>query len=141
MIRQKATVIASDETTVWVDTERQSTCGQCQVKQGCGTGLLENHIGKRFSRIAIKKQQEVVVGQQVQLGIPEEPLLQGAFMMYIIPLLVMFVFAATAQMLNFSDVMEVIIGITGLVFGFYLIHVRFKCNKTGLQAKIVKEEK
>jgi sigma-E factor negative regulatory protein RseC len=141
MIRQKATVIATDESTVWVDTERQSTCGQCQVKQGCGTGLLENHVGKRFSRIAIKKQQDVVVGQQVQLGIPEEPLLYGAFMMYIIPLLVMFLFSATAQLLNFSDVMEVMAGIVGLVSGFYWVHIRFKDNKTGLQAEIVKDEK
>lgn len=120
MIKQKATVIASDESTVWVDTERQSTCGQCQVKQGCGTGLLENHVGKRFSRIAIKKQEDVVIGQQVQLGIPEKPLLYGAFMMYIIPLLVMFLFAATAQLLNFSEIMEVIAGIIGLVSGFLL---------------------
>lgn len=141
MIKQQATVIATDETTIWVDTERQSTCGQCQVKKGCGTGLLENHVGKRFSRIAIRKQEEVIVGQQVQLGIPEEPLLKGAFMMYIVPLIMMFMFSAISQYIGFNDVVEIMAGIVGLVSGFYWIHIRFKHNKIGLQAEIVKDEK
>jgi sigma-E factor negative regulatory protein RseC len=139
MIKQTATVVATDDKAVWVDTERQSTCGQCQVKQGCGTGLLENHVGKRFSRIKIKKQDDVVVGQQVQLGIPEEPLLHGAFMMYMVPLLAMFLFTVMAQVLNLNETMEVLAGIAGLISGFYWTHFRFENNKTGLEAKIVKE--
>lgn len=139
MIKQKATVIATDDTTVWLDAERQSTCSQCQVKQGCGTGLLANHVGKRFARISLEKQNDVSVGQQVQLGIPEESLLQGAFMMYIVPLVMLFLFTAIAQILDFSEVMEVLAGISGLIFGFYYVHIRFKKRKTGLQAEIVEE--
>ena len=75
MIKQKATVIATDDTTIWLDAERESTCSQCQVKKGCGTGMLANHVGKRFSRISVEKHSDVMVGQQVQLGLPEESLL------------------------------------------------------------------
>lgn len=139
MIKQKAIVVATDDRTVWLDAERQSTCGQCQVKQGCGTGLLANHVGKRFARISVEKQSDVAVGQQVQLGITEESLLQGAFMMYIVPLVMLFLFAAIAQILDFSEVMEVLAGISGLIFGFYYVHIRFKKRKTGLQAEIVEE--
>ncbi|THF54438.1 MAG: polyurethanase, partial [Methylophaga nitratireducenticrescens] len=49
MIEQKAKVIRSDESTIWLQTERQSTCDKCQVKKGCGTGLLSEHVGRRFS--------------------------------------------------------------------------------------------
>jgi len=140
MIKQKATVIATDGDTVWLDAERQSTCSQCQAKKGCGTGMLENHVGKRFSRISVEKHAEdVVVGQQVQLGIPEESLLQGAMMMYIIPLVFMFLSAAVAQLLGFGEALEIVAGISGLAIGFYWVHLRFKQSKTGLQAKIVEE--
>lgn len=139
MIKQKATVVATDDTTIWLDAERQSTCSQCQVKKGCGTGMLANHVGKRFSRISIEKQDNVIVGQQVQLGIPEESLLQGAFMMYIIPLVMMFLSAALAQVLDFNEAMEIVAGFAGLTVGFYWVHIRFKNNKAGLQAKIIEE--
>ncbi|MBL4637993.1 MAG: SoxR reducing system RseC family protein [Proteobacteria bacterium] len=139
MIKQKATVIATDDTTVWLDTERQSTCSQCQVKKGCGTGMLANHVGKRFSRISVEKQGDVTVGQQVQLGIPEESLLQGALMMYMTPLVMMFLSAALAQVLDFNEIMEIVTGFVGLAIGFYWVHIQFKNNNAGLQAKIVEE--
>jgi len=139
MIKQQATVIATDDTSVWLDVERQSTCSQCQVKKGCGTGMLANHVGKRFSRISVEKQDDVIVGQHVQLGIPEESLLQGAFLMYIIPLVMMFLSAAIAQILGVNEAMEIVAGFAGLAIGFYWVHIRFKQHKTGLQAKIVEE--
>lgn len=139
MIKQRATVVATDDKTIWLDTERESTCGQCQVKKGCGTALLENHVGKRFSRIAVAKESDVSTGQEVQLGISEESLLHGAFMMYIIPLMLMFVFAAIAQLFSFNEAVEIVAGISGLVIGFCWVHAQFRYNKTGLQAKIVEE--
>lgn len=142
MIKQTATVIATEGDTVWLDAERESTCSQCQAKKGCGTGMLENHVGKRFSRISVlKHNKEVIVGQQVQLGIPEESILQGAFMMYILPLALMFLFAAAAQVLRLNEALEIVAGSCGLVLGFYWVHIRFKKNKTGLQAEIVEESK
>ena len=139
MIKQKATVIAVNETTVWLDTEHKSICSQCQVKQSCGTGLLEDHVGKRFSRIAVDKQVNVAVGKRVQLGIPEKSLLQGAFMMYIIPLMLMFLFAVVAHLLNFGEAVEFVTSICGLASGFYLVHIQFRNDKTGIQAEIVEE--
>ena len=69
MIKQQAKVVSCDDNKVWLEAERQSTCGQCQVRKGCGTGLLANHVGKRFSRIEVAKTDDVTVGQQVELRI------------------------------------------------------------------------
>lgn len=139
MIEQKATVISSDDTTIWLETERQSTCSKCQMKQGCGTGLLDKHVGKRFSRIAVAKTDEVHVGQQLQLEIPEEALLQGAFMMYIVPLVLMFFFAAGAQLLNLSEIVEIFAGMSGLLVGFYWVHVRLRNKKSAVKTRIIEE--
>jgi sigma-E factor negative regulatory protein RseC len=141
MIEQQAKVIACDDNTVWLEAERQSTCSQCQLKQGCGTGLLANHVGKRFSRIAVNKTFDVTIGQQVRLAIPEQSLLQGTFVMYIMPLVLMFLFATAVQFLNFNEIVEIFAGISGLLVGFYWARLRLVNNKDGFQAKIIEEQK
>ena len=141
MIEQKATVISCDGDTVWLEAERQSTCSQCQLKQGCGTGLLENHVGKRFSRIAVNKTTDVAIGQQVRLAIPEQSLLRGTFVMYIMPLVLMFIFSAVVQFLNFNEMVEIFAGISGLFIGFYWARLHLSKNKDGFQAKILEEQK
>ncbi|NQZ54150.1 MAG: SoxR reducing system RseC family protein [Piscirickettsiaceae bacterium] len=139
MIEQKAKVVSFDDETVWLEAERQSTCSGCQVRQGCGTGMLAKHVGQKFSRITVKKTSDVEIGQQVQLAIPEETLLQGAALMYLLPLVLMFIFAAIAQSLNFNEALEIIAGISGLFIGFYWVRIRLRNKKDGFQAKIVEE--
>jgi len=136
LIEQQAVVTQCDDKTVWLKAERQSTCSGCQLKQGCGTGLLSNHVGKRFSEITVDKTSDVHVGQQVQLTIPEQTLLQGAMLMYIVPLILLFVFAAVAKTLNFNEFFEIISGLSGLFIGFVLVRLRLKNRKHDIQAKI-----
>lgn len=136
MIEQQAVVTRCDDKTVWLKVERQSTCSGCQVRKGCGTGLLSNHVGKRFSEIRVDKTSDIHVGQQVQLTIPEQSLLQGAMLMYLAPLVLLFFFAAIAKMLNFNEIFEIFSGLSGLFIGFYLVRLRLKKRKYGVQAKI-----
>ena len=143
MIKKKAIVIAIDNTTIWLDIKRRSTCSQCRVKKFCSTGLLDNHVGNNFFRITVDKHINVAVGQQVQLGILEQSLVQGAFIIYIIPLITMFLLMVIAQLLDFSEVVKFIASICGLAIGFYLVHIRFqknnRNNNIGMQAKILEE--
>jgi len=139
MIKQQAKVVKSNDTTVWLEAERQSTCSACKLKQGCGTGLLENHVGKRFSQISVNKTSEVKIGQEVNLGIPEESLLQGALLMYIVPLVLLFVLSAIVKALGFNEAVEIIAGISGLLLGFYWVRERLKNNKDNFQARIIEE--
>lgn len=143
MIKQQATVTQCDDKTVWLTAQRQSTCSGCQIKQGCGTGLLSNHVGKRFSEITVQKTSVVHIGQQVQLAIPEQALLQGASLMYIAPLILLFAFSAIATALNFNEIVEIFSGLSGLFIGFYLVRLRLQNGKHDVQAKIVEiaEEK
>ncbi|EEF80290.1 Sigma factor RpoE regulatory protein RseC [Methylophaga thiooxydans] len=141
MIEQKATVISRDIHQVWVEAERQSTCGQCQARKGCGTGLLAKHVGQRFSRIAVKTSQDLRVGQQVMVTIPEQALLSGAVMMYLLPLLLMFVTAALARIANSGELVEIIAGLSGLVAGFYFVKSRLKNKNTGVQVKTIEDFK
>ena len=127
MIKQAATVTACEADVVWVEAQRESTCGQCQLRKGCGTGLLAEHVGKRFSRLAVSDTtQGFSPGQQVQLEIAESALVKGAFLMYIIPLLFLFIFAAITKILNLGELMGIVFGLGGLLIGFYLIKKRLR---------------
>lgn len=137
MIKQQATVTQYDENIVWVSAERQSTCSGCQVKQGCGTGLLSKHVGKRFSEIKLEKTSDVHIGQKVQLAIPEQALLQGASLMYIAPLIFLFFFSVIARTLNFNEAVEIIFGLGGLFIGFYIVKIRLQNRHDNVQAKII----
>ncbi len=139
MIKQQAKVVACDDTTVWLEAERKSTCSGCQMKQGCGTGLLENHVGKRFSQISVQKTADVNIGQEVSIAIPEEALLQGALLMYILPLVLLFSFSALAKVLGFNELVEIIAGISGLLLGFYWVREKLKHQKDGFQARIIED--
>jgi len=139
MIEQSAKVVSCDDNRVWLEAERQSTCSGCQVRQGCGTGMLAKHVGKRFSSIAVVKTGDVKIGQQVKLAIPEETLLQGAFLMYILPLVLMFVVAAAARAFSLNEAIEILGGLGGLFIGFYWVKFHLANKKDGFQARIIEE--
>lgn len=141
MIEQKATVISRDGEQVWLEAERQSTCSQCQVKKGCGTGLLAKHVGKRFSRIAVTADNELQVGQEVTVAIPEQALLSGAFLMYMMPLLLLFAAAALVRVSGAGELAEIVAGLSGLMAGFYWVRTRLKNRNTGMQVKITEDFK
>jgi sigma-E factor negative regulatory protein RseC len=135
MIEQKVTVVSRDGNVVWVEAERQSTCGQCQARKGCGTGLLAKHVGQRFSRIAVNTEQELRIGQAVLVSIPEQALLSGAVMMYLLPLLALFSFSMLTRMLGGGELLQTVFGLIGLCAGFFWVRRRVRDNNPGIQVQ------
>lgn len=139
MIKQKAIVTSIEEDVIWVEAQRQSTCGQCQVRQGCGTGLLAKHVGKRFSKIAVPKTVMVKVGQEVTVAIPEQALLHGAFLLYLVPLLLMLSFSALTRSFALGEGIEIVAGISGLLMGFYWVRQYLKKTNTTINTQILED--
>ncbi len=139
MISQKATVVAIENDRIWVEAERQSTCGGCQIRQGCGTGLLAKHVGKRFNRIAVPNNKSVQIGQQVTVAIPEDALLQGAFMMYLVPLLAMFAGAGLARWFTWPEPLQIAAGLAALLGGFLWVASRLKQKNSVIPTQIIEE--
>jgi sigma-E factor negative regulatory protein RseC len=139
MIEQQARVIEIDGDTVWLEAERESTCSDCQVKQGCGTGLLAKHVGKKFSKISVHKTTDATLGEVVTLVIPEEALLQGAALMYLLPLTLLFLFSIITRSFDLGEGAEILAGLTGLVTGFAVVKENLRNKKDGIQAKVLEE--
>lgn len=139
MIEQQATVISRDGRLVWVEAERQSTCGQCQARKGCGTGLLARHVGRRFSRLAVNTDLDLKVGQQVMVSIPEQALLNGALLMYLVPLLVLFSAAAVTRMIGAGELAQITAGLLGLCAGFFWVKRQINDKNPGIRVQTIEE--
>ena len=139
MIEQQARVIEIDGDVVWLEADRESTCSNCQVKQGCGTGLLANHVGKKFSKISVYKTTDATLGEVVTLVIPEEALLEGAALMYLLPLTLLFLFSIITRSFDLGEGAEILAGLTGLVTGFAVVKENLRNKKDGIQAKVLEE--
>lgn len=100
MLVETGRVVAVDSQGLWVETMRQSTCGSCAAQKGCGYGLLNRFgAGRRgYIRVLSGKvaTDDCVVDDQVRISIPEEVILRGSLVVYMLPLLTMLAGATAA---------------------------------------------
>lgn len=97
-------VVEVDQDNLVLEVVPQSTCGSCSVKQGCGTSVLASSVGQKVIHFKLPDTVGAGVGDRVVLGIPENAVVSGSLMMYLLPLVVMFAVALGAdQLLSMQD--------------------------------------
>jgi len=126
MIEEQAVVIRLEGQHVWLETQRQSACGHCSVKDGCGTQVLGKVLGNKSVVVRCVNSLDVIVGDVVVVGIKESALLKGSLLLYFLPLLLMIGFSGFSVMLSqiwlpeFTDFFAVISAFLGLFTGLTL---------------------
>ena len=123
MIEQVAHVHAIDQTTVWLDTIRLSTCNSCTMKSGCGQRLMNQATDCRRSRIELPLPQDMAlnVGDEVVLGIPQKAFIKASLLTFAMPLMIMLAFASLAQWGALSEPAAVVAALLGLGLGLLLL--------------------
>lgn len=76
---------------VCIETQVKTTCGGCQAKDDCGTGVIARAFSVKTNRLWLVCEQPVEIGQEVKLGIPENLLLGASLLVYMLPLMVLLV--------------------------------------------------
>lgn len=128
MLTESGRVVGIETDSLWVETIRRSTCGACKAQQGCGHGLIHRiSDGKRGYIRALPGERSIedyCIGDQVLISIPEEVILRGSFVAYLMPLITMLVGAvAAAQWLPGNEDLVAIVGaVGGLALGFVLVY-------------------
>ena len=97
MIKETAQVVRQTDGHVWLQVQRQSSCGKCSLSGGCGTSILANYFNRHPQLIKLTNSAELNVGQQVVLGMEEGAMLRGSILVYLLPLLSMLLFAIVGQ--------------------------------------------
>ncbi len=97
MIKEIGTVVQQDNQKIWVETAIKSTCKTCAAKSNCGTSAIAEAFTGKSVINEVKNTLDAKVGDQVEIGIPEESLLQGAFWIYLVPIFMALIFCLTTQ--------------------------------------------
>ena len=126
MIEESAMVVAFEGDDVWVETQRQSACGQCAANKGCGTATLAKVLGNKRTRVRVlnPRSTKVSIGDEIVVGIEEQALVRGSLAIYMAPLLALFLSGllgdALAAQLNIArpEIFIIIISLIGLGLGF-----------------------
>lgn len=127
MLTEIGRVVALDQQGLWVETIRQSTCGSCSAQKACGHSLINSISDGKRSYIRVlpgeHASEDCSIDDQVRISIPEEIILRGSFVAYMLPLLCMLAGAIVAQQwLSLSQDAAAAIGaIIGLAIGFALV--------------------
>ena len=144
MIEEVAKVISVDGQYAYVEVTRTSSCNSCNAKQACGTASLTSWF--RFQPPALKLKNTINTrpGDEVIVALPEQTMLAGSFMLYIIPLLMLILvgigldFVLSLFFQFETELIQVIGGLTGLVTGLLIVKkysVRF-LNDTSMASLV-----
>jgi len=126
MLKESGIVIEVFDQFAIVQTERTSYCGQCTANKGCGTASLSSVLGQKYTRIKVINHGFVKVGDKVVIGLEEQALLKSSVVLYLLPLLSLFVFALGYEMLvtigewPHYEPLTILAGILGLFIGLNL---------------------
>lgn len=119
MIEERGKVLSIESGAVWVETIRQSTCGSCQARAGCGQALLQRlGSGARSGFIRVLSDQPLAVGDEVIIGLPEDAVLKASALMYVLPLLMLFMFALIGDLVGLAEPWLILVAAVGLAAGF-----------------------
>jgi len=122
-------VVAVEHDSLWVETLRQSTCGACSAQKACGHGLLNRFTAGRKGLIRVLpgacSPRDCRVDDEVRISIPEEVILRGSLIAYVLPLLCML--AGAGLSVRFlpggEDVLAAFGAVAGLAVGFALVRL------------------
>lgn len=140
MLTESGRIVAVNEHSIWVETIQQSTCGQCAARKGCGQSMLHKLYDGRRHHIEVPLGDysgSLRVNDIVEIGIPEELMVKGSLLLYLLPIVLML---SGAVLLAGSDFLSSELGqdpaaIMGAVGGFALgmavnkvINIRHRSN-------------
>ena len=128
MLTETARVFSVEPDYLTAEVVQQSTCGNCSAQKGCGQGVLAKYLtSSHYVRIRLtdRSSSEFSVGDQIELGIDEFAMLRAAFLVYLIPLVLMIAGTYLGSLL--SELFSIIFAVVGLFVGG--AYARFESQK------------
>ncbi len=122
MLEERGIVTEVTGKFAYVETALKSSCSHCSASS-CGTGALASHFSKRSTRIKVENSHNAQKGDSVVIGIDESSMMNASLLVYMLPLLLLFVGGYLGELgTNHSTIGEwssIIGGVFGLVIGLF----------------------
>ncbi len=134
MITEQAIVRRAVGARVELELQRESSCGGCEVRDGCGVGALGRLLGRRRKSLLVETERRLQPGDRVVLGLPERALVRLSLLIYGSPLAGLLGGALLPAVLwpGASDALAVAGGATGFWVGAKISAWRSKQLPRGL---------
>jgi sigma-E factor negative regulatory protein RseC len=117
MLQEKGTVVALRGDNAIVQTQNQLSCGSCKVSSSCGNGIVEQYLSAKLFESELKNTIKAKVGQKVLIQISKSSVTQASLIVYFIPLLFLLSAALISELIQHSENMTILMGLSGLIFG------------------------
>lgn len=86
MINEQAIVRRATGAQAELELERDSSCGGCEARDGCGVGALGRLLGRRRNSLVIDTDRRLLPGDRVVLALPERALVRLSLLVYGLPI-------------------------------------------------------
>lgn len=122
MIEETGTIVKIEHQKIWIEMVKQSACTSCSAQKGCGQSLLAKiGDGKRLLIQAENPDQLAVsVDDRVVLGVEEKSFITASLIVYLLPIVSMFLLAVAFQLQGSSEPVVIAAAAVGLAAGFLL---------------------
>ena len=90
MLLETGTVVSKTTHALMVETIKKSTCAHCSAASGCGHAVLSKFsTNTNQVRVLLGKfsTEDVGLGDDVTIGVPEYVVVKGALLIYMLPLI------------------------------------------------------
>lgn len=127
MILESGRIVSIEAEGVWVETIRQSACGSCQAEKGCGQRLLnkwDGHTSYIWVLLEGRDPAQYALGDEIQIGIPEEVVAKGSLLVYWVPIIALVVATAVAHQQFAHEGITTLAGFAGLILGGLIVRWR-----------------
>lgn len=135
LVEARATVVAVEAGAVTVAPQRVSGCASCGATGHCGTEALGKIIGRQDSRLRLRSDLDLAVGEPVVLTVPEGGLLLAAALAYLLPLAGLFSATLFVAIAGGSEAETMLAAVLGLVAG--LLAARKAATSPSLVARFL----
>ena len=146
MILETGRIVAIETEGVWVETIRKSACGSCKAEKGCGQSLInqwDGHTAYIWVLLEGRNPADYQLGDEIQIGIPEEVIAKGAMLVYMVPLITLLLATVFAHHQFAQEGITTLSGFAGLLLGGLIVRWHSWRNRlnSDLQPVLVDERK
>lgn len=125
MIEERATVVRSDLSTVWVEVSRRSACAACASASTCGQKRLNDWFPGKKIEVPIDNPLKLIVssGQEVWVGLDEGALTSASIVVYLFPLIGLILLSLLASFFQFSELFQIVSAMLGFISGLVVSRI------------------
>ena len=126
MIEERAVVVSintvslddvSSNIIATLEIERKTACGLCGQTRGCGNSIWGKLFAHQSTAFKAQNRINAKVGDSVIVGINEQALLKSAMLLYIVPLVTLFIGAILMQQIFDTNGYAMLGALIGMLVG------------------------